>query len=325
MMFKGACLGLLGATLQTLLLAPSASAEDWPSRPIHWIVPVSAGGATDISARIIQESVSRILGQPIIIDNKPGGQGVIATDIAVKSPPDGYTLALIYTSHASNPSMLPSLPYDSLRDITPVAFLWRAPLAISVHPSQPYKTFEDLVTAAKKAPGEIPIGSGGVGTGGYFASELIQYEAGIKLQHIPYRGGAPALVEFMGGQLPVLASNASVPGSQVEPDEMRPLIVSGKDRSPLLPNVPTVFELGYPEAEYYEWIAFAGPAGIPPEAVEKMNAAITQAIKEPENAKKFAEMGLEHVAMSPEELKQFIVDQTDKISDLVKKANIQVQ
>jgi tripartite-type tricarboxylate transporter receptor subunit TctC len=303
-------------------LGGAAQAQDWPSRSIRWIVPVSPGGATDVSARIVQGPVSKLLGQQVIVENKSGGSGIIATQAAVSAPPDGYTIALIYTSHAANPSMQKSLPYDSIRDITPVAFFWRAPLAISVHPDQPYRTLQDLIKAAKASPGEIPIASGGVGTGAHFASELFQRAAGIKLRHIPYKGAGPATADVIAGHTPVLASNASVPGGQVKPGQLRALAVSGSDRSPLLPDVPTIAELGYPGFESYEWIAFAGPAGMPKEATEKLNRAITEAIKQPEVAARFRDMGLEHVPMSPEAFKTYLISETEKLTEIIREAKI---
>jgi len=306
-------------------LGVSSANAEWPDQPVHWIVPVSPGGATDVSARIIQEAVSKILGQPVIIDNKPGGSGVIATEAVVNAPKTGYDFALIYTSHAANPSMLKSLPYDSVKDVSPVAFFWRAPLAISVHPSQPYQTLQDLIDAARVDPGSIPIASGGIGTGGHFASELFQHAAGIKLQHIPYKGAAPATTDAIAGNVPVLSSNASVPGAQLEPGQLRPLAVTGAERSPLLPDVPTIAELGYPGFEYYEWIAFVGPAGIPQEAIDKMNHAISEATKQPDVAARFKEMGLEHVDMTPAELQAFIDNETKKLSEIIKEANITVE
>lgn len=308
-----------------LMAAAPAAAEEWPTRPIQWIVPVDPGGATDVSARIIQEPVSKILGQPVVIENRPGGSGVIATEAAVGAKPDGYTITLIYTSHAANPSLLKSLPYDSERDVTPVAFFWRAPLAISVHPGQPYQTLKDLIDAAKADPGAIPIATGGIGTGAHFASELFQHAAGIKLQHIPYKGASGATTDVVAGNVPVLSSNASVPGAQLEPGQLRPLAVTGAQRSPLLPDVPTVAELGYPGFEYYEWIGFVGPAGLPAEITNKLNAAITEAIKDPKVAERFKEMGLEHVAMTPDAFKAFIADQTTKLADIIREAKIAVE
>ena len=317
------CRAILAGVVSLMVgLSGAAQAQDWPTRSIRWIVPVSPGGATDVSARIVQDPVSKLLGQQIIVENKPGGSGIIATQAAVSAPPDGYTIALIYTSHATNPSMQKSLPYDSNKDITPVAFFWRAPLAISVHPDQPYKTLQDLIKAAQGAPGQIPIATGGVGTGAHLASELFQRAAGIKLRHIPYKGAAPATADVIAGHTPVLASNASVPGGQVKPGQLRPLAVTGSERSPLLPEVPTIAELGYPGFESYEWIAFAGPAGMPKQATEKLNRAITEAIKQPEVAARFKDMGLEHVPMSPEEFRLYLVRETEKLTEIIREAKI---
>src|SRR5262245_18118460 len=244
--------------------------ENWPSKPIRWLVPVAAGGATDVVARLLQEPVGKLLGGTIIVENRPGGAGVIATQTAVTAAPDGTTMALIYTSHPANAVMQPKLPYDSVKDITPVAFFWRAQLAFSVRVDSPIKSFRDLLDAARRDPGSITYGTGGVGTGAHIAGAMLAEAAQIKLTHAPYRGAAPALNDLLAGQLPVLISNVSALPPHIETGRVRALAVTGAQRSPVLPDIATVAEFGFPEYQATEWSGLIGPANLPPEIVTRM-------------------------------------------------------
>lgn len=312
---------LLGASV-LVALSSAAHAQQWPSKPIRWLVPVAAGGATDVVARLLQEPVGKLLGGTIEVENRPGGAGVIATQATVTSPPDGYTLALIYTSHPANAVMQPKLPYDSFKDITPVAFFWRAQLAFSVATDSPIKSFQDLLDIARRDPGSITYGTGGVGTGAHIAGAMFAEAAQVKLTHAPYRGAAPALNDLLAGQLPVLISNVSALPPHIETGRLRPLAVTGAQRSPVLPDVPTVAELGFPGYQATEWSGLVGPAHVPAEIVTRMNQAINAAIGQPAVVEQYRKMGLETVLMSPGEFKSFLEAETAKFAEVIRKGGI---
>jgi tripartite-type tricarboxylate transporter receptor subunit TctC len=306
----------------TMACLGSAWAQPWPSKPIRWLVPVAAGGATDVVARLLQEPVGRSLGTTIVVENRPGGAGVIATQATVTAAPDGYTMGLIYTSHAVNPVMQSKLPYDSTRDITPIAFFWRAQLAFSVLTESPIKSLGELIAAARNDPGALTYGTGGVGTGAHLAGALFTAAANIKLNHAPYRGAAPALNDLLGGQVPILVSNVLALPIHIEAGRVRALAVTGAQRSPVLPDVPTVAELGFPDYEATEWSALIGPANLPPEIAPRMSAAINEAIAQPALAEQYRKMGLEVLAMSPSQLAAFLTAETAKYADLLRKSGI---
>jgi tripartite-type tricarboxylate transporter receptor subunit TctC len=303
----------------------SSPGQSWPSKPIRWLVPVAAGGATDVVARLLQEPVARRLGTSIIVENRPGGAGIIATQATVTSAPDGYTMTLIFTSHAVNPAMQPKMPYDSAKDITPLAFFWRAQLAVSVLVESPIKSLADLIEAAKKEPGRLAYGTGGVGTGAHLAAALLTDVANIKLTHAPYRGAAPALNDLLGGQVPILVSNVSALPMYIEAGRVRALAVTGAQRSAVLPDVPTVAELGFPGYEATEWSGLIGPANLPSEVAPRINAAINEAIREPAVAEQYRKMGLETIIMSPGEFRTFLDTQTAKFSELIRKSGIKAE
>ena len=312
---------LLGASC-LVALSPAAHAQQWPSKPIRWLVPVAAGGATDVVARLLQEPVGKLLGGTIVVENRPGGAGVIATQATVTSPPDGYTMGLIYTSHPANAVMQPKLPYDSVKDITPVAFFWRAQLAFSVATDSPIKSFQEFLETARKNPGSVTYGTGGVGTGAHIAGAMLAEAAQVKLTHAPYRGAAPALNDLLAGQLPVLISNVSALPPHIETRRLRPLAVTGAQRSPVLPDVPTVAELGFPDYHATEWSGLIGPAQLPAEIVTRMNHAINAEIGQPGVAEQYRKMGLETVLMSPGEFKAFLDAETSKFADVIRKGGI---
>jgi tripartite-type tricarboxylate transporter receptor subunit TctC len=307
------------------LSGQSLSGQPWPAKPIRWLVPVAAGGATDVVARLLQEPVAKRLGTSIIVENRPGGAGIIATQAAVTAPPDGTTMALVFTSHAVNPAMQAKLPYDSSKDITPIAFFWRAQLAFSVLTESPLKSLADLIDAARKEPGRLAYGTGGVGTGAHLAAALLTDVANIKLTHAPYRGAAPALNDLLGGQVPILVSNVSALPMHIEAGRVRPLAVTGAQRSAVLPNVPTVAESGFPGYEATEWSGLIGAAHLPPDVAPTMNAAVNDAIREPAVAEQYRKMGLETIIMSPGEFRAFLDRETAKFSELIRKSGIRAE
>jgi tripartite-type tricarboxylate transporter receptor subunit TctC len=302
-----------------------AHAQTWPSKPIRFVVPVAPGGATDVTARLLQDPISKALGVPIIVENKPGGAGVISTESVIRSAPDGYTFAIVYTSHAGNPALLDSLPYDSIKDITPVAFVWRAYLAFSVHKDVPIKSLAELITTSKAEPGKFSYATGGVGQASHFAGARLEQMADIKLTLVPYRGAGPALADVIGGHVPVLVSNISVAAPEVATGRLRPLAVTAPERSPIFPDVPTVAELGFPGYQVSEWFGVIGPAGLPDDIVNRMNKAINDAARTPEVLAKFNAMGLVLTLTTPAGFKDILAEETKVTTDIIRKGNIKAQ
>jgi tripartite-type tricarboxylate transporter receptor subunit TctC len=302
-----------------------AHAQAWPSRPIRFVVPVAPGGATDVTARLLQDPISKALGVPIIVENKPGGAGTIATESVVRSPPDGYSFGIVYTSHAGNPALLSSVPYDSVKDITPVAFVWRAYLAFSVGKDIPVNNFAELIARAKAEPGKLSYANGGVGQASHLAGALLEQMADIKLTQVPYRGAGPALSDVLGGHVPILVSNISVAAPEAENGRLRPLAVTAPERSPIFPNVPTVAERGFPGYQMSEWFGVIGPVGLPDDIVNRMNKAINDAARMPDVLAKFNAMGLVVTLTTPAGFKNILAEETKVTTDIIRKGNIKAQ
>jgi tripartite-type tricarboxylate transporter receptor subunit TctC len=264
------------------LLAPlAARAEDWPSRPIRMYVPFPPGGGTDIISRVIAQKIGEALGQPVVIENKPGAGGGIGVDLAAKSAPDGYTIVMGQTSNlAINPALYPNLPYDPLKDLVPVALVADAPLVLVVPAGSKFDTIAGIVAAAKDKPGDLTFATAGNGTVAHLVGEQMQLSIGIKIQHIPYKGASPALTDLMGGRVDMYMS--SVPSSigQIKAGKIRPVAVTSAKRSPSLPDVPTISESGHPGFDATTWFGILAPAGTPQAVVDRLNKAINAGLKE---------------------------------------------
>jgi len=320
--------GLRSALAAAIVLtgtSAGARAETWPSKPIRLVVPVAPGGATDAIARLLQEPISKALGVPGIVENKPGGAGVIATEWVAHSAADGYSFAMVYTSHAGNPALLQSLPYDSVKDITPVAFVGRAYLAFAVNKDVPINSLAELIARAKAEPGKLSYANGGVGQASHFAGARLEQVADIKLTQVPYRGAGPALSDVLGGHVPILVSNISVAAPDVATGRLRPLAVTSPQRSPILPDVPTVAESGFPGYQVSEWFGFVGPGGLPDDIVNRMNKAINDAARSGDLAAKFDAMGLVLTLTTPAGFRDILAEETKVTTDIIRKGNIKPQ
>jgi tripartite-type tricarboxylate transporter receptor subunit TctC len=315
----------VGAMLGLLLCPAVAAAQTWPTRPIRFVLPVPPGGASDILARQMQGPLAEILGQQVIVENKPGGNGVPATDFVVRAAPDGYTIGLIATWHASNPALGVKLPYDSLRDITPIALIAQAPNVLSVHPSVPAQTLPELIAMLKARPGQIHYGSSGNGLSAHFTGELLKLRAGVDAIHVPYRGGGPALNDAVGGQVPIVITTAGSSGPHIRAGRLRGLAVSLDKRTGNLPEVPTFGEYGYPDIVLTEWFGVAGPAGLPPEISRKIADAVAKVMNDPTFSEKLRLQGYEVTPTGPDGFRQFIVQESEKLLDLVRSANIRIE
>ena len=305
-------------------LAVSASASAWPSKPVTFIVPYPPGGGTDVIARILQEPLSRQLGQPIVIENRGGAGGSLGTAVAARATPDGHTMLFTLSSHSINPVIYQKLPYDTERDFRPVSMVASLPQLFAVHPDTPYKTFGELVSHVRSNPGKIDYASVGIGSPSHIAGELLKMRLPAYMVHIPYRGGAPAVAAAMAGDVPLLIVSIPAAMSQVRAGRLRPLAVSTRGRTSILPDVPTVEEAtGLPGYEVDSWYALFAPAKTPDEAVARMNQAIAAVVARPEVKAKLLEQGAEARSSSPEALGKIVTHEIGEWRAVVKHANIQ--
>ena len=292
--------------LRVLVIAAStitaAHAQDFPNRPITLVVPYAAGGGNDTMARVAGEKVSRALGQQIVIENRGGAGGVIATRQVAKATPDGYTLVIGGTGTlAINPTLYSNVGYDPRKDFTPVGLIGTSQLVILIHPSVPAQSVKDLIALAKKEPGKLNYASAGVGSGIHLSTEYFRHEAGIELTHVPYKGSAPALQDLVGGHVSIYFSSMPPAIGLVRDGKVRALAVTGLRRSPIFPDVPTVAEAALPGFEAVLHYGIVGPAGIPRDAVAKLNAALRTAVMAEDFKTKLAADGTEPLASTPEE------------------------
>lgn len=293
-----------------------AAAEEYPTRPIRWIVAFPAGGANDTVARIVGQSVSELMGQPIIIENKAGAGGNIGTQAALGAAPDGYTLLFVAPHNAINATLYKKLSFDFLRGMTPVAGIARTPNIMEVTPSVPAKTVAEFIAYAKANPGKINMASAGNGTAIHLSGELFMAMTGVKLVHVPYRGGAPAVTDMIGGQVQVMFDNLPSSIAHIQSGKLRALAVTTLARSPALPDVPTVAET-VPGYEAGIWYGVAAPKGTPPEIVEKLSKAFNAAVTDPRIAARLAELGCTPMPMSPAEFGSLLVAETEKWAKVI--------
>jgi tripartite-type tricarboxylate transporter receptor subunit TctC len=303
-----------------------ASAQDFPTRPVTMIVPSTAGGGTDINARIFGERLSRELGQPFIIDDRPGAGSVVGTVAVANATPDGYTLlAGLNADMAVNPSLFAKLAYDPIRDFVPVSMFSKYSFVLVVSKDFPATSVRELIALAKTKPGAIDYASAGNGTGQHLSMELFKLMAGINLAHVPYRGAAPAYADVISGQVPIFFDNMASALGQIQAGTVRALAVSGTQRSPLLPDVPTVAEAGVPGYEYYVWFGLWAPKNTPQPIVERLHAAITKAQADPAVKERIAAGAGELFDMPVDDMTPFVRAEIAKWADVVKRAGIQVQ
>jgi tripartite-type tricarboxylate transporter receptor subunit TctC len=281
--------------LAALVLSTAASAQGYPSKPVKIIVAFTPGSATDIIARVLADSFSRSMGQSFVVENKPGAGGILGTEAAKNAAPDGYTLTACPSGpFGINPGVYSKLPYDPIKDFEPISNLVLTPQTIVVGAQTPYRSLKDFVAAAKAKPGEIAYGSLGNGSTSHLTMEAFQQAAGIKLNHIPFKGGAEAQTQIMGGALPVMSDTVSGVLAQVKSGKLRALAVAIPQRSPYLPDVPTVAEQGYPGFESVGWIGLCAPARTPPEILDKLNAEVKKMFASPE-----AKARIDQLAFTP--------------------------
>jgi tripartite-type tricarboxylate transporter receptor subunit TctC len=311
-------LALLLLWLAPILSSPSF-AEDYPSRPIKIIVPFGAGGPADVAARLLGNELQQSFGQPFVVENHTGAGGVIGTLEAVKSPPDGYTLLMMSNTQTANESLVPQRKYELMRDLTPIAPVNSSDLVIVVHPSVPAKTLQEFIALAKSQPGKLNYASSGQGTPYHMAGELFKTMAGIDILHVPYRNSGEARSGVIGGQVQMMIDAVPAMASNIAEHQVRALATTGKMRSNVLPDVPTVIEAGIPGYEATIWLGLMAPAGTPKPIIEKLNAAVNAVVKRPDIVKLWNEQGAVPMSMSPEEFDKFLRNDIVKWAEVVKK------
>ena len=305
-----------------LLHGTAFSAESYPQRPIRLIIPFASGGAADIIGRILGAKLGEVLGQQVVIDIRPGAGSVLGTDLAAKANPDGYTLVLVATAHALNPGLVSKLPYDAIKDFSPITMAVESPLVFLVPPPLGVNTIGELIALAKSQPGRITYGSSGQGTSGHLATELLKLKTGISMVHVPYKGAGQALIDLLGAQIQMLCTSTLPSLPYVRSGKLRGLAVTTRSRSRAAPEIPTVAESGVPGFQATTWYALLAPAGTPPAIIKQLHAATVQALRSPAVADQLVAQGAEPIANSPDELRAFLQNEIEVWTKVIKQANI---
>jgi tripartite-type tricarboxylate transporter receptor subunit TctC len=308
-----------------LLVGAGANAENFPSKPVHILVPYAAGGAVDVLARTLGQSLAKTWGQQPVIDNRPGAGGIIASQALAQSPPDGYTLILVASGHPLNQFIYPSLPYDTFKDFTAISEIASSPLAVLVAKASPYGNLGDLLTAARKDPDALSYGMSGNGTSAHLAGELLKYMAGVKIVAVPYKGGAPALTAVMAGDIPISINPLAEVVGQLDGGQLRAIAVTSAQRSKTLPDVATIAESGVPGYDVSVWWGFLGPAHMPPEIVAKLETDLKTALQDPNVLTTLEKIGATPVGSGAKEFEAFMHAEATKWEPVLKAANIRAQ
>jgi tripartite-type tricarboxylate transporter receptor subunit TctC len=315
----------IAAAFLLAALVAGAQAQNYPTRPIRFIVPIAAGGGADLVARVIAERLSRNLGQQVVVENRAGGGTVIGAELVARSPADGYTWLLgTATSHAINASLVKKLPYDPVKDFAPIALVAVLPQIIVIHPALPAANLTDFIALAKKRPGEILFGSPGNGSNNQLGAEMLNIVAGIKTLHVPYKGAGPAITDLLAGHLQFMFTTIPPALPQVKAGRLRALAVAGAKRSALLPELPTTAEQGARGVEAASWNGILLPAGAPRDIITRLHAEIGVVMKQPEVIERLAGAGVEAAMMSPEEFAAYIESETARYAKVVKSSGARV-
>ena len=315
---------LLRAAAILVALTATAAAQDYPNNPVRLIIPFPPGGSNDVVGRMIATQLSEKLGKQVIVDNRGGAGGVIGTEVAANSPPDGYTLLIISIAHAVNP-WLYTLKYDPIKSFTPVAILASGTNVLVVNPELPVKSVKELIDLAKKDPGKLQYASAGVGSFQHLGGELFKLEAGVNLLHVPFKGGGPAMIDVIGGHTKVMFSSLVQTTPHIKSGKLRALATGGEKRSPVLPDVPTVAEAAVPSYRAINWWAVVAPAGTPPAIVEKLHKDIAAVQNSPATQEQFAKEGATVVQMSSAEFGTFMQSEMVKWERVVKEGKIKAE
>ena len=315
----------LAAFAALALLAPGARAQPYPSHPVRMVVPFAPGGATDIIARIVAQRLADRLGQSVVVENKPGAGTTIGNAEVAKAKPDGYTFLFAPTPFVISQVVYPKLPYDPQKDFAPVSLLATSPFILVVNAAFPARTTAELVAIAKAKPGTVTFASAGNGTVPHLAGELFRLRAGVDIVHVPYKGGGPAIVDLVSGQVPMMFATPIEVSAHVQSGRLRVLGATSLARLAAMPDVPTLSESGYPDFEVLSFFGVLAPAGTPPEIVNKLSSEIQKIMHDPEMQAKFQGMGAKPIGSTPEEFAQFITVERDKWATVIKDANITIE
>ncbi|HET7197906.1 MAG TPA: tripartite tricarboxylate transporter substrate binding protein [Burkholderiales bacterium] len=308
-----------------LLAAAAAAAQDWPARPVRFIVPYPPGGGTDVIARIVQHPLSEALGQPIVVENRGGAGGAVGTEAAAKAAPDGYTFLFTLSSHTINP-LLYKLSFDVQRDFAPVSLVVSVPQLVAAYPGSQLRSMRDVVAIAKANPGRLHFASVGNGTPSQIAGELLKLKAGIDLVHVPYKGGGPAVADTVGGQVELLFVSMPAAISLVRAGKLRALAVTTRRRNPGAPDIPTVGEaLDMPDYEVDSWYAVFAPASTPGAAIARLQQEIARIVHRPDVREKLLQQGGDPVGSTPQQLDRVVKSELRKWSEVIREANIHVE
>lgn len=318
---------LAAATIHSAIAQnPSTSSgQAFPTRSIRLVVPFPPGGNIDITVRTIAPGLSELLGQSIVVDNRGGAGGIIGTDLVAKSTPDGYTLVLASSGTVTvAPSLYTKMPYDPIKDLTPITLLSYVPIVLVIHPGNPAKSLKEFIALAKSKPGKMTMASGGNGTTNHLAGELFQLETGAKFIHVPYKGAGPALIDLLGGQVDMLFDQLSASSNYIKSGKLRALVVAGEKRTAVIPDVPTLIESGLKNCDAGTFTALMGPAGLPRDVVTKLNAAANKTMTMPVTRDRFASLGATILGGTPAQLDANLKQELAMWMRVAKAANIKL-
>jgi tripartite-type tricarboxylate transporter receptor subunit TctC len=316
----------LAGLAATFLLATVVHAQTWPAKPIRWIVPYPPGGITDTVTRLVTQRVSEALGQPIVVENRPGANSILGADLGAKAAPDGYTFLTVIAAHAANATLYAGkLPFDPVKSFAPVSLAASAPLIMTASNAFPAKDVRELIAYAKANPGKVSFGSSGIGAAAHLTTELLKQTAGIDMVHVPYKGTAPALQGVMANDIQILVDVPSSLMPHVRSGKIKALGMFSKARVTGAPEVPTVAEAGGPPIESATWVAFLAPAGTPREIVARVAQEVAKAVNAPDLRDKLVQMGIEPVGNTPDQLAQFLNDEIAKWAKVINTAGVKAE
>ena len=317
---------MICALLIALVACGAAHAQNYPAKPIRVIVPVAAGGNQEITIRAVAEEMAKSLGQPLLIEARPSSSAIVGAQFVARSAPDGYTLLSVSTTFARAATLVASAGYDPVRDFAGVSLVSRIPQVLVVNPAVPANNVAELIALAKREPGRLSYASSGLGSTGHVAAELFSRQAGIRMLHIPYKGNAQSLADVLGGQVPLMFDQMSTSIPQIKAGRLRPLGVTSRTRSPLLPDVPTIAEQGLPGYEDVTWNGLMAPAGTPREILERLRLAVVTAVSAQELRQRFLERAIElEASRSLDEYAAFVRDEVGAFARLARDANLKAE
>lgn len=310
--------GALLAGVALIASGPTVHAQTYPSQPIRLIVPVPPGGGVDLLSRTIGQKMADNMGATLVVENKAGASAAIGTAELAKSAPDGYTIMMAYSAHATNPIFNPNLPYDTEKDFAPIVFVGYIPLILVTGSNSGFDSVKTIIEKARAKPGSIAYASGGAGAGAHLSGELMKYLEKIDLIHVPYKGNAPALNDVLAGQVPFMFDTITTALPHVKSGKLKALAVTSRKRSSLAPDVPTMIEAGLPDFEIYAWYMMLAPKGTPPEIVRRLNAEINKAMQDPDVRDRLGKRGVDFVGGTPEEADKFLRSEMERWARVAK-------